>query len=99
MTLVGDASSGGWRLVARDMGLDTTTPEGEMVAGALTMAARFEARRIGQRPTREAHVVPVSSGNPDGASVSVAADGSVEPMRTVAPRAFSDLHGRTTMEE
>jgi DNA invertase Pin-like site-specific DNA recombinase len=49
MTLVGDASREGWRLVAVDMGLDSATPEGELVAGALTMAARFEWRRISQR--------------------------------------------------
>jgi DNA invertase Pin-like site-specific DNA recombinase len=49
MTLVGDAAREGWRLVALDVGLDTTTAEGELVAGALTMAARFEWRRISQR--------------------------------------------------
>jgi DNA invertase Pin-like site-specific DNA recombinase len=49
MTLVGRAAAEGWRLVALDVGLDTTTAEGELVAGALTMAARFEWRRISQR--------------------------------------------------
>src|SRR4051812_45044406 len=49
MTLVGDASREGGGLVARGMGLDSATAEGELVAGALTMAARFEWRRISQR--------------------------------------------------
>lgn len=49
MMLVGQAAREGWRLVALDVGLDTTTAEGELVAGALTMAARFEWRRISQR--------------------------------------------------
>jgi DNA invertase Pin-like site-specific DNA recombinase len=49
MTLVERASREGWRLLALDIGLDTSTAEGEMVAGALTMAARFEWRRISQR--------------------------------------------------
>jgi DNA invertase Pin-like site-specific DNA recombinase len=49
MNLVGLAARDGWRLVALDVALDTTTAEGELVAGALTMAARFEWRRISQR--------------------------------------------------
>jgi DNA invertase Pin-like site-specific DNA recombinase len=49
MSLVEQASREGWRLLALDIGLDTSTAEGEMVAGALTMAARFEWRRISQR--------------------------------------------------
>jgi DNA invertase Pin-like site-specific DNA recombinase len=38
-----------WRLIALDVGLDTTTPAGELVAAALAMAARFEYRRISER--------------------------------------------------
>jgi DNA invertase Pin-like site-specific DNA recombinase len=49
MTLVGRAAKEGWRLLALDVSLDTSTPEGELVAGALTMAARFEYRRISTR--------------------------------------------------
>jgi DNA invertase Pin-like site-specific DNA recombinase len=47
--LVERAVREGWRLVALDVGLDTTTPAGEMVATALMMAARFEYRRISER--------------------------------------------------
>ena len=47
--LVERAQRQGWRLIALDVGLDTTTPAGEMVAAALAMAARFEWRRISER--------------------------------------------------
>jgi hypothetical protein len=47
--LVERAQREGWRLVALDVGLDTTTPAGELVAAALAMAARFEWRRISGR--------------------------------------------------
>ena len=47
--LVERAQREGWRLVALDCGLDTTTPAGELVATALATAARFEWRRISER--------------------------------------------------
>lgn len=47
--LVEKATREGWRLIALDAGLDTTTAAGEMVAAALAMAARFEWRRISER--------------------------------------------------
>jgi DNA invertase Pin-like site-specific DNA recombinase len=49
MVLVERAQREGWRLVALDVGADTSTPAGEMVAAALTIAARFEWRRISER--------------------------------------------------
>jgi DNA invertase Pin-like site-specific DNA recombinase len=39
----------GWRLVILDVGCDTSSPAGELVAAALAMAARFELRRITER--------------------------------------------------
>jgi DNA invertase Pin-like site-specific DNA recombinase len=39
----------GWRIVALDVGLDSSTPSGELVVAALSMAARFEYRRISER--------------------------------------------------
>ena len=50
--LVERAQRQGWRLVALDVGLDSTTPAGELVAAALAMAARFEWRRISERQPR-----------------------------------------------
>jgi hypothetical protein len=47
------ASRENWALVALDLGVDTTTPTGEMVANVMATFAQFERRLIGQR-TREA---------------------------------------------
>ena len=44
----------GWRVIVIDVGLDTATPTGEMVATALMMAARFEWHRTSERQ-REKH--------------------------------------------
>jgi DNA invertase Pin-like site-specific DNA recombinase len=52
--LVEQAHREDWRLVVVDVGLDTTTASGELVAAALAMAARFEWRRISERQ-REKH--------------------------------------------
>jgi DNA invertase Pin-like site-specific DNA recombinase len=49
MGLVERAQRQGWRLIALDVGLDSTTAAGELVAAALAMAARFEWRRISER--------------------------------------------------
>jgi DNA invertase Pin-like site-specific DNA recombinase len=39
----------GWSLVALDLGVDTSTPSGEMLANVLAVFAQFERRLIGQR--------------------------------------------------
>lgn len=39
----------GWKMVALDLGMDTTTPAGEMLAGVLAVFAQFERRLISQR--------------------------------------------------
>jgi DNA invertase Pin-like site-specific DNA recombinase len=39
----------GWALVALDLGVDTTTPSGEMMASVLAVFAQFERRVIAQR--------------------------------------------------
>lgn len=51
----------GWRLVALDVAVDTTTPQGEVVAHIIGAFAQFERRLIGQR-TREALAVKRSQG-------------------------------------
>src|SRR5437870_13276846 len=43
----------GWSLVALDLGVDTSTPSGEMMANVLATFAQFERRLISQR-TKEA---------------------------------------------
>jgi len=51
----------GWALVALDLGVDTTTPSGEMLAHVLAVFAQFERRLIGQR-TRDALAVRRAQG-------------------------------------
>ncbi len=45
--------SEGWSLVALDLGVDTSTPAGEMMASVMASFAQYERRLIGQR-TRDA---------------------------------------------
>src|SRR5919197_497301 len=51
--LMNRATKQHWALVALDIGVDMTTPQGEMMANILATFARFERRLIGQR-TRDA---------------------------------------------
>ena len=51
----------GWALVALDLGVDTTTPSGEMMANVLAVFAQFERRLIGER-TRAGLAVKRSQG-------------------------------------
>jgi len=51
----------GWQLVALDLGVDTTTPSGALMANVLASFAEFERRLIGQR-TRDALAVRRSQG-------------------------------------
>jgi DNA invertase Pin-like site-specific DNA recombinase len=50
-----------WAMVALDLGVDTTTPQGEMMATVLAAFAQFERRLIGQR-TAEALAVKRAEG-------------------------------------
>jgi DNA invertase Pin-like site-specific DNA recombinase len=52
----------GWAVVALDLGVDTTTPTGEMVANIMATFAQFERRIIGQR-TRDALAVKKQRGD------------------------------------
>jgi DNA invertase Pin-like site-specific DNA recombinase len=51
----------GWALVALDLGVDTSTPSGELMASILATFAHYERRLIGQR-TREALQVKKAAG-------------------------------------
>lgn len=51
----------GWTLIALDLGVDTSTPEGEMLASVLAVFAQFERRLIGQR-TKDALAVRRAQG-------------------------------------
>jgi DNA invertase Pin-like site-specific DNA recombinase len=50
-----------WALVALDLGVDTSTPAGEMMASVLAVFAQFERRLIGQR-TKDALAVKRGEG-------------------------------------
>lgn len=51
----------GWALVALDLGVDTSTPQGEMLANVMMTFAQFERRLIGER-TRAALAVLKTQG-------------------------------------
>lgn len=51
----------GWALVALDLGVDTTSPAGEMMASVVATFAQYERRLIGQR-TRDALAVKRAQG-------------------------------------
>jgi DNA invertase Pin-like site-specific DNA recombinase len=51
----------GWPLVVLELGLDTTTPVGEMLANILAAVAQFESRRIGER-TKDAMQIARDNG-------------------------------------
>jgi DNA invertase Pin-like site-specific DNA recombinase len=51
----------GWALVALDLGVDTTTPAGEMIANSVANFSQFERRLIGQR-TKDALAVKKAQG-------------------------------------
>ena len=59
--LLEDAKRRGFNVVALDLGLDLSTPQGELVANLFTSVAQWERRIIGQR-TREALAVKRAEG-------------------------------------
>jgi DNA invertase Pin-like site-specific DNA recombinase len=59
--LMETAQKEGWSIVALDLGVDTTTPAGEMMANVLATFAQFERKLIGAR-TKEALAVKKANG-------------------------------------
>lgn len=55
-TLMQKSQHEGWALVTLDLGVDTTSPSGEMIANIMATFAQFERRLIGQR-TKDALAV------------------------------------------
>jgi DNA invertase Pin-like site-specific DNA recombinase len=60
-TLMVRSQKEGWALVILDLGVDTTTPSGEMIANVMATFAQFERRLIGQR-TKDALAVKKREG-------------------------------------
>lgn len=48
-TITAEAREGGWNLVALDLGVDLTSPAGEVLAGVMAVFAQWERRIIGER--------------------------------------------------
>jgi DNA invertase Pin-like site-specific DNA recombinase len=59
--LMEEARTNHWAMVILDLGVDTTTPSGEMIANVMATFAQFERRLIGQR-TRDALAVKQAAG-------------------------------------
>ena len=59
--LLAEAEHDGWALVALDLGVDLSTPSGEVMAHVLAAIAQFERRLIGQR-TKDALAVKKAQG-------------------------------------
>jgi len=51
----------GWGIIALDLGVDTTSPSGELIASVLAVFAQYERRLIGER-TRDALAVKRAEG-------------------------------------
>ena len=62
----------GWEVVALDLGVDTSTPSGEMMANVVAAFAQYERRLIGQR-TKDALAVLKARGVRLGCPVSLPA--------------------------
>jgi len=60
-TLVERSRKRGWEIVVLDLAVDTTTPNGEAMAGMLAVFAQWERRIIGQR-TKDALAVKRAQG-------------------------------------
>src|SRR4029078_11540588 len=63
----------GWSLVALDLGVDTTTPSGEMMAGVLAVFSQFERQLISER-TKAGLAVKRAQGVRLGRPVEIPAD-------------------------
>jgi DNA invertase Pin-like site-specific DNA recombinase len=60
-TLIERSRKQGWQLVALDLGVDTSTASGELMANTIASFAQFERRLIGER-TRDALAVKKAEG-------------------------------------
>jgi len=67
------SSREGWRLLPLDLGVDLTTPAGELVASIMASVAQWERRIISQR-TRDALAVRRAEGVRLGGPVAVPVD-------------------------
>lgn len=85
--LMDRASKERWALVALDLGVDTTTPQGEMVANVMATFAQFERRLIGQR-TKDALAAKMAAGVRVGRPRAIAPE-TVDRIRDERGRGFT----------
>lgn len=92
-TILERARKGGWAVVALDLGVDTSTPTGELVAGVMMQVAQWERRIIGQR-TKDAlkakKAAGVRLGRPDALDASTRARIVSERISGRSYRAIAD---------
>lgn len=87
-----------WALVALDLGVDTSTPSGEMMANVLATFAQFERRLIGQR-TKDALAQKVAQGIKLGRPVEMSEEVRARIVaERAAGRSFSAIARRLTAE-
>lgn len=72
-SLLERARRGGWSIVALDLGVDTSTPTGELVANVMMAVAQWERRAIGQR-TKDALAELQAQGVRLGSPVLISSD-------------------------
>jgi DNA invertase Pin-like site-specific DNA recombinase len=72
-SLMARSQRAGWALVALDLGVDTTTPGGELMANIIASSAQYERRLIGER-TKSALAAKKAAGTTPGRRRTVPAD-------------------------
>lgn len=86
-TLMGRARKKGWGFAALDLGVDTTTPVGQLVANVMAAVAQWEREVIGQR-TKEALAVKRGQGVRLGRPRSLS-DDAVRRIKTMKARGMT----------
>ena len=95
-SLMKRARKRGWSLVALDLGVDTSTPSGELMANVLATFAQFERRLIGQR-TRDALAVKRSQGVVLGRPRELSSEAQHRILELHSARTSSRRHRATTI--
>jgi DNA invertase Pin-like site-specific DNA recombinase len=80
--LLEEARNGGFNIVALDLGLDLSTPTGELVANVLAAVAQWERRMIGQRTSEALRVMMKGGWVCSRRSLSSRNQSPVAPVRT-----------------
>lgn len=91
--IIDEARAGGWNIVIIDLGVDLSTPAGEMVANVMAALAQWERRVISQR-TRDALASRKRDGMKLGRPVGI--DPDTEGMILTLHRAGSGLRAIAT---